>query len=310
MIHSSASQPSHSRLQCKALCDRKYFLRYISGLEPKQAFAPAFAGSCGHIGLEEFHRSGVAEQAISKAMAAWGSKRFHGEDWTFLTPGHLECILRNYTESKHTQDWKVVRLRMSDLKQEHLIATDVAVDDAGYLQLAEASFVVDVPGLGGVNIRPDLLLETASGLKVADHKFKMGWLGDKVYKEAKHGHQLRLYALTLSVLLGQPILQGMVNAIYAGEKASNPAFKGKRFEVYGFDYSPDNLVETKAWYRVHRQRMLQMEQEFSMADELEAPQHAGEHCGYCDYSVLCDAPPGIRPGLVKLHYSRKEPKAA
>lgn len=305
MIRSTVLQPSHSRLSRLQFCRRAYFYSYHLGIEAKQEFPPAFAGSAGHEGLECWHRTGDMDAALAAFQAVWGTKRFHG-DWDFLTAGHMECILRNYMESKHTQGWEVVRLRQSDLRSDRLIATDAKEDAQGFLILAEASFIVDVPGLGPVNVRPDLLLRVASGLRIADHKFKSGYLGSKVYHEAKYGHQLRLYALTMGALLDQPVTEGAVNAIYMGATASTDKFKGKRFEPYEFDYTSADFEETKAWYRSSCREAREMAEHFFDSDELSAPQNPGSHCGYCDFNKLCAVAPAYRPALIKLEYSKRK----
>jgi hypothetical protein len=303
MISSTVLQPSHSRLSSLHQCRRKYFYHYFLGLRSKQDFPPAFAGSCGHVGLDVWHRTGDKSAALAASAITWGPKRFHG-DWDFLTAGHLDIVLQQYMESLHTQDWEVVRLRLSDLRSDRLLATDVTEAADGYLQLAEASFVVDVPGLGPVNVRPDLLLRGSNGLRMVDHKFTTSYLGSKMYNQAKFGHQLRLYALAMAALTGEPVLEGSVNGIYMGSTASSDKFKGKRFDSYTFDYSESDFAETKAWYRRGVEEMKEMDLNFTPADELEAPQSPSDKCGYCDYSSLCGTAPAYRPALIKLNFAR------
>ena len=305
MISSTPDAPSHSRLACLAHCERKYFYNYHVGYKGKQLFAPMHAGSAGHVGLEAWHRLSNRD-AVSEAMhQAWSSHRFHG-DFEYLTPGHLECVLGNYMESKHTQGWQPVRLRRSDLVQEALLITDAVEDADGYLVLAEASFVINVPDLGPINMRPDLLLEQFGGrLCIVDHKFTTGWLGSKLYTRAKFEHQLRLYALGMSTLIGRPVESGLVNGIFMGEKAAQPAFKGQRFEPYSFDYTPADFEETKAWYIAGRLRMQHIAEHYSLADEMQAQQNPGEHCGRCDYSLLCSTVPAMRPIEIKKSFTRR-----
>lgn len=306
MIHSSTKAPSHSRLQTLHFCERKYFYKYSLQLESPEQFAPAYMGKCMHEALEVWHRTGDVAKAQATLIESWGSQRFHGKDWDWVTVGHAGLVLRAYMESKHTQDWTVVRLRRSDLDASRLLQTDAQEDEAGYLVLAEASFVVDVPGLGPVNIRPDLLLKVPTGLRVVDHKTSSSYLGSNIYNTTKYTHQLRLYALGMGALLKEPVGEGACNAIYTGKNAGNPGFKGNRFESFVFDYSPADFAETKAWYRSGMERMHEIEEHFTPADELAAPQNPGGHCGYCDYSKLCAAPAALRQGLIKMNFKRKE----
>lgn len=306
MISSTVLQPSHSRLNSLHSCRRKYFYHYHIGLRGKTDFPPAFAGSCGHVALDTWHRTGSKALALVAAAEAWGPKRFHG-DWDFLTPGHLDIVLQNYMESPHTQGWEVVRLRWADVRSNVLLASDVQEAADGYLQLAEASFVVDVPGLGPVNCRPDLILRGANGFRVVDHKFTTGYLGSKMYNQAKFGHQLRLYALAMSALLGEPVLEGAVNGIYMGSTASSPKFGGKRFDAYTFDYSDADFVETKAWYRSGVEEMKEIAEHYTEDDVLQAPQSPSEKCGYCDFASLCATAPVYRSGLIKLNFGRISP---
>lgn len=305
MIHSTAAAPSHSRLSCVHDCERKYFYRYILRISGKVDFPPAYAGSALHTAFDAWHRTGNAEVAQAALSEAWGRKTFHG-DWAWLTAGHASIVLDNYIRSKHTADWDVVRLGPADLSS-RLRQTDAACDAAGFFMLAEASFIIEVPELDGLlNLRPDLLLNTASGLQVVDHKTTTAYLGSKLYNGAKYSHQLRLYCLGLAALLSKPVLQAGINGVYTGKTASSPSFRGQRFDYYTFDFSAADLEETVAWYHVGRNRMLHMEEHFTEADELAAPQNPGAQCGYCEYNTLCSAPKALRPGLVKLEYRRKE----
>jgi hypothetical protein len=305
MISSTIDAPSHSRLASIHFCERKYFYKYARQLESPEQFAPAFMGQAMHAGLEAYHRSGDSNIAITALETAWGTRRFFG-DYDWVTPGHAGIVLRAYMDSKHTQDWTVLKLCRSDLNAACLIESDVQEDGAGYLMLAEASFVVDVPGLGLVNVRPDLLLQVPTGIRVVDHKTTTSYLGSNVYNTTKYTHQLRLYALAMGALLGQPVGEGGCNAIYTGKSASSPSFKGNRWEMYTFDYSPADFEETKAWYRVGKRKMEHVAEHFTDADELSAPQNPGSHCGYCEYSKLCSAPAALRSGLVKMNYRKKE----
>lgn len=304
MIRSTLEAPSHSRLQTLHACERKYWYRYYRKLESPEQFAPAHMGKALHAGLEAWHRTDDQQAAIAALDAEWGSQRFYG-DFDWVTPGHAAVVLRGYMNSKHAAGWEPVRLRRADLSQ-HLVETDAKEDAAGWLILAEASFVVDVPGLGLVNVRPDLLLKVPTGLRVVDHKSTTSYLGSNLYNGTKYGHQLRLYALAMGALLGQPVGEGACNGIYAGKSAGSDAFKGKRFESYVFDYSPADFAETKAWYKAGVNRSQYMAEHFTEQDELQAPQNPGPHCGYCDYGKLCSAPAALRGGLVKLNYRVKE----
>lgn len=305
MISSTPTAPSYSRIGCMLFCERKYFYKYHCGLESPEQFAPAYMGSVMHEALEVWHRTGDSVQAQAKLEQAWGSQRFHG-DYDWVTPGHASIVLARYMESGHAQDWEVVRLRRSDLDASRLLATDVVEDDAGYLVLAEASFVVDIPGMGPANIRPDMLLRLPTGLRVVDHKTSTSYLGSSVYNTTKYSHQLRLYAAGMAALLGEPVLEGGCNALYTGKSASSDKFTGKLFDSYTFDYSAADFEETKAWYKQARLRMEHMAEHFDETDELGAPQNAGGHCGYCEYSKLCAAPAALRPGLVRMSYKKKE----
>lgn len=304
MIHSTAVAPSQSRLATLHHCQRKYWYKYACGLDAKHVFAPAHAGKAAHAALDTWHRTGSVEHAEAAAADAWAGTVFHG-DFDWLTLGHLLTVLRGYFAAKHTQDWQVVKLRMEDMT-DALVECDAVAAEDGYLALAEASFIVNVPGMGMVNLRPDLLLQGASGYRIVDHKFTTAYLGNNIYIPAKHTHQLRLYALGMSALLGKPVLEGMVNAVYMGKTAASDKFKGQRYDSYVFDYSPADFEETKAWYAAGVLRMRDIEEHFAPGDELHAPQNPGKHCSSCDYAPLCIKPPVMRPGLMAQLYTTKE----
>ena len=305
MIHSTQQISSHSRLATLAHCNRKYFHSYVEGLESTgELSARLVAGKAGHAGLDAYYRTGSLEAGVEALQLEYGDFLPLGDD-AFLTCGHLEGILHNYTETYNAEVWKPVPLKLSDLRQEALIQQECTVTFEGIVVMSEASFVVRLSNGVPYIVRPDLIAEDAEGLRVADHKWTCGWLG-QMWSREKMSHQIRLYADGMSQLLGQPVRLGAINAIHMGKQALNSKSKAQKFDRFLFEWSEGQIRESLDWLELQRER----EEYLSCRTDSEGimfAQNPGSACSWCSFARLCEADPERARPLRKLReYRSKE----
>jgi RecB family exonuclease len=304
MIHSTLETSSHSRLQTLAHCDRRYYHSYVEGIEPKDdTSARLHAGKCGHVGLDTLARTGSLDAATEALREAWGDYKPLGDD-SYLTCGHLEGILHNYTETYNAEVWKPIPLKLSDLNQAALVEHECEVTPEGVVIMSEASFVVKLSNGMPFIVRPDLIVEDAEGLRVVDHKFTAGWLG-QLWSREKHSHQLRLYAEGMSALLGQPVRLGAINAVFMGKQALNDKSKAQKFDRFLFEWTEEQMWESLDW--VERKRAAEHELlKGSDPGERWFAQNPGSACSWCPYARLCEASPGRPRELRKIREYRSK----
>lgn len=295
-LRSTSKAPSHARLSSFVHCQRKYFYRYVlcCGEEYDEKTPWAHGGKLGHKALHGYYTAGAM------ALPEWGEEAPQTDPWT---EGMLHVILRNYEDHwKEKDDLKALRVKVSDLK--NVIEARYEEDEDGYLSFNEGTFIVQTP-VGPILIQPDFVGTDWSGdLCIVDHKFTGGYLGKRVYGDAKHGFQLRLYAYGVGHMLGKPVTKAYLNAIHVGPGQGNPKSKAQLFDRYPFDYSPGDFEDLEAWVLQAKQQWDDLESRDP--DEVWWLKNAGEHCSYCSFESLCSMSPRRRPVELAGYYQLKE----
>lgn len=249
-------------LQSITYCERFYYYRYISRLRPKDGSPPLRAGSAGHSALEVIYRDGFdqVERAVGKIHEEYTLRPLGF--WEFLTPAHLEIIVRNYVDFYRDRE----PFRVLSLIEEPIISEDL----------------LSFP-FGGI---PDLIVEDDSEPTIVDHKFTAGWFGHKK-TEAEYRKQGRLYVALARDQLGFEGNRAVFNFISMKEKAAEDGFTGQRFERVGFDYEDFEIKEALWWAEGAKRRIEILREE--NRQELQWLQNGGRWCKYCDFSDLCSA---------------------
>lgn len=295
-LRSTASSPSHARLSTFSLCQRKYFYRYIlcCGAEYDEGTPWAHGGKLGHKALDGFYSQGFM------ILPEWGDEVPQADSWT---EGILHVTLRNYEDHwKEKDDLKALRVQPGDLK--NVLDARYEVSDDGSIVFNEGTFVVQTP-VGPILIQPDFVGTDWSGeLCIVDHKFTGGYLGKRVYGDAKYGFQLRLYAYGVGQMLGKPVTKAYLNAIHVGSAQGNPKSKASLFERYPFDYSPGDFEDLEAWVIQTKRQWSDLESRD--LDEVWWLKNAGEHCSYCSFESLCTMSPRRRPVELAAYYQLRE----
>lgn len=269
----------HSALSLLLDCPRAWFHKYIEGIEPKGTALRLVAGSAMHKGLAVLYGSGLIEDAVQALAEEYGQQQPFG-DLDFLTIGHLETVLRNYYDR-----W-------------------VGQDPFEVVSLIEEPIVESIDGLqiGGI---PDMVVEEGGELVVVDHKTTTSFLGSHLYNRVKFTKQMPIYCLLLTEKLGRPVRRAIVNAIYTGKYAASEKSKAAKFERWSFEYSEEDLEETKWWLRNtiedsdDLRRRVEPEERFFT-------QHGGSHCGWCEFKSLCEVPPPLRGGIKSANFQKRE----
>lgn len=281
MKRSTPQIPSHSRYASWHHCERQAYHRYTEGLEGKTESAPAYLGSALHVGLAALYSRGLshADEACEAMTQWWNGQRFGG-DWSWVTPGHAEVVLRNYADhwQKRGDNWEV---------------------EAVY---AEERIEAEFPGFGPVMITPDLVVRLDGKLWVVDHKTTPGWLGGKFKTRVDMSHQLRIYCKGVESLMGEPVAGGICNAIHSGKNAAKPNTKTNLYERYPYNYLAGDYAETLAWLKAGRRK----EANFAGQEESEHGQNPGGLCSWCDYQPLCQAQPRARQMVKMQKFKRRE----
>ena len=280
---STSNKPSHSRVATLHDCERRFYHEYVEQLEPNEPSALKHMGGVLHVGFSSIY-SGLSIDAVKEAAATeWGNARFHG-DFSWVTLGHAQVVLHNYADywKAHGDDWEVIQVTPPDRQLECVI------DGNDFL------------------ITPDLVVRQSDGLRVVDHKTTSSYLGGKLYTRMKFGHQLRVYALGLQNVLQEPIVGGICNAVHMGEKAASASTKTKLYDRFGFDYTESDYEETRNWLRAGRHKEALLSERHIDDGGVFYAQNPSDRCSYCDFNKLCERPARLRPGIVKMHYRRRE----
>ena len=257
-------------------CPRAFYYKYVENIESKGDSIILLAGSAMHKGLAVIHESWEIEGAVQAMAEELDGATGHG-NLDFITAGHLETVLRNYIDHWQGRDpYKVV-----EMIEEPVIET------------------IDGMQIGGI---PDMVVDDDGEVIGLDHKTTTSYLGSHLYNRVKFGKQGPIYCLLLSEKLGIPVRRMVFNCIYTGKYANSVKSKATKFDRYSFEYSEEDLQETREWlYRlVHNIWDLEGKVEKCY------PQHGGSHCGWCEYSPLCEIAPPLRDGVKSSSFRQRE----
>jgi hypothetical protein len=274
--------PDFSYLNCLLECPRKFYLRHVRPIEPKEGSILLKAGTAGHAALAEWYHP----KSMYSLECALDALHAHYEDvvpagrYDFLTLGHMEVILKNFHDYWLGRcPWDVV-----ERIEEPLVAE------------------IDGTEFGGI---PDLMVEEHGDLLVCDHKFTTTYLGGHLYNRVKFSPQLRIYCVLATAFYKTPVRSGVINAIYMGDKASNPESKAQRFDRYRFDFTEDQIEETRKWLLEMNWRAMEIFSKQTLSP-FDFPQHGGAHCGWCEYRELCEVSPALRDGIERSRFQPRE----
>lgn len=270
----------HSYLLTLAECPRKHFYRHRLRLIPREG-GPAYmtAGSAMHLALAAYYENGMDLDAALATLRENYTLRPFG-NFEYLTLGHLETVMKGYdARYRDREPYRVIAM----------IEEPVTGTTAGLTPLA----------IGGI---PDMIVEEDGKKLVLDHKNTTGYLGDNLYNKVKFQHQMRIYCILATQLLGESVTGAVVNALYIGKYASSASSKAAKFDRYRFDYTSDQLEETEQWIST----TVAAEHHYSGGMESEHeelwPQCGGVQCGFCEFATLCEAPPRLRPALIRVRF--------
>lgn len=277
MTQSLPTIPDHSFLSDTAHCQRLAYYKYERGLESVEPGSPPMiAGSAGHAGLAALYADEPIEEAIGKMHEYLDRNELKAAGrYDYLTSGHMEVVLRNYYD--HWRD-----------KEPYTI-----------IETIEEPIVADIGvgfEVGGI---PDLIVQDGEGAYLAlDHKFTAGYIGSRLYNRTKFTHQLRTYALLTRAKFGIHIQGGVVNAIYMGKHATSSTTKATLFDRWRFDWTAEQLAETREWIRQTNGRFT------DLIDQPESVwlQNGGSHCGWCQFQELCSSPPALRENRIRTNF--------
>lgn len=100
---------SHSKMSLYRRCKQSYHWKYVEKRFPPSSLGQV-RGTCGHVAMEEWHRSYNAQAAMNAAWATWTNKGYRGgDDWMLL-----EDALNRYFPWSLTHD--TFRLVKSEIK--------------------------------------------------------------------------------------------------------------------------------------------------------------------------------------------------
>jgi len=258
---------------------RKYHYRYVRKIVPITENTDRLeAGKLLHEGLEELYLHGSLSP-----LPEWQATTM---EW--LNSEHLDGVLQAYAAYYHDDDlerWKIIQYGDSMVEPELLVT------------------------LGGYEIilKPDLVVydEVDGIIRVVDHKTTFGYIRKEMRMMAHMGHQLKMYILGLKELTGMEIGGAVMNAIYAGERALNPASKAVKFDRYVADYTPDELEATHRSLDMAHERMMDHQRTWQSVTHLDEA-NIGYHCSFCSYKPLCSAAPNMIDKRIASDYKQSE----
>jgi len=309
-LDSTLEAPSHSRLAKLHDCRRAYGYRYVMGLRSRGSQSTkSLGGKAGHAALDTLHRLGwEAREIADNHIDAIFSEHVSNPEW--LTAEHMKGIIGNYIEryADEDDDFRRLRLNADDvLKNEAVLYSDLAgrVADDGSFSMNEMNMVVQLDDKLKMTLVLDMLVERKDGtVWVADHKFTAQYLGQGVLGRYITSKQMPLYILAARKLVGR-CDGAILNAVWMGQAACNPASKATKFDRYYFDYTEGQLEEALEWAALSRGRAQSETNAFGFNMEY-WPQNPSSYCSGCDYLQLCEVAPAMRPGRITQWYDLAE----
>lgn len=290
-MNSSTQVIDHSFASTILACPRKHFHAFEQHLSPLEESIPMVVGSAMHKALAVLYKRGFneVEAAITAMESYLEEKRLRlppTGTFDYITAGHLRVVLENYVDHWGTKEV----LTVSALVEEPVVAP-LEIDGAWQ-------------HVGGI---PDLIVRDGGVALCLDHKCTTSYIGANLYNRLKFSHQFRIYCLLMETLLGEPVRGAIANAIYIGKGASTPTSKATRFERWRFDYSLNQLNETKEWLLASK-NLLSYYRNIAGENELKWPQNPSTSCGWCQFAPLCEVPDVLRPVKVRTLYTVRRPE--
>lgn len=314
LIALSGPVADYSFLSTAADCLRRHQLTYEEGWVPRETAMPLIAGSAIHAGVDRLLTSGkgAVDQAVEEAL-----KHYDGvvippaSKFAYLTPGHIEVIVRNYADMQlGAVDLKPIRISVDDLRGEYLEYLDINAQEDGYLRIAETPLAVkwwdDTKTEHIVYAGKLDWPTTISGYDyIVDHKCTSQSLSQWWADRYAFSHQLRGYVAILQILTGRKFAGAFVNAIHMGPNATRPPsewakLKGEPFRLFGpYNYGDAMLAETRDWAK----RWLRIIDEHRKLGGA-WPQN-DKSCGFCSFKEVCRANPKVRPMILAKDFVKR-----
>lgn len=294
--------PDYSYISNLHACPRRHFYEAERNLASEEVVPVLHAGTAGHDGLEALHSSDWdVNEAIAAMRKSWGDYRVpRNHDHDFLSPNHLEVIIRNYADEFRGRP-----------RSTFAVGSDL---------FAERTFTMDWGGttVGG---RIDLLEENKQGeLYLLDWKFTTQWVNRWYIQQRapRIDHQMRLYTAALQQELDRRLAGTYILGVYMGEKATDPpeaweSRKSSPFRLFGpFSFSEEKLKETRAWIE---QSLREIEFRRGSEARFERAEYAWPQntrnkysCNRCDFESLCESSPLVRDNKMKSDFVEREPQ--
>jgi hypothetical protein len=296
------------------------------GLEPSGESLQLDAGNAIHAAMHTLYTSGDGELALHVLRQTFGEDRSlpaPSAKYSHINVGFLEVVFKNYLTWREKHDtFEPLLVHYEDLDLSQVAAAMWQVLPDGRVILGESKLVMrlDVDGDEFIYAgKPDLPILMGGGLYIMDHKTSCGGYLSQWWAE-KHtiSNQLRGYCRMIELVAskvlaqaGQQRVQGaIINGIYAGEKATDPKFRGTSFSRFGpFLYRPSHLDEAivNQWWWLKMRHLYAETADASPAlRKYGWGQNTGKACQGCPYLDLCREQPAARRGVIQTKYSRKE----
>lgn len=241
-------------------CPRHHQIKVEERLTEPGDSAPMVAGIAIHAALEYYYAAGhlgpeAERMALELCRDEWN--RFNidpssvPEKHSHLTLDHLLGVLRGYF-----QEWNINRIEifeplritsLDDMDLSQVVGARFRLNSAGNIILGESNLIMrfEVDGdpfvLAG---KPDLPVRDQMGsLWAMDHKTTSSSLSDWWAKKHEMSNKDRGYMAMLASLLGTPLRGAIINAIYVGKYALNPASRATKFHRFSFPFTEGHVEE-------------------------------------------------------------------
>lgn len=309
-----------------ASCERYAYYKYERSLVSGEQSLALTMGKALHIAIDHLYtHAWDVEGAISAALVSWGDFALPvTHRLGYATKGHLETIIRNYSEDRDPAQVTPIRLRPEDLHADARTLAAFEVDDEGFIRLAESPLTIDWDGVpyGGMIDLPNRM---GSDYTLWDNKSSRNWISEHWAQKYAYSHQFRGYLGILRHLTGMPFDRVYVNGIYTGKEASDDSSKwGKRTtrrsQLFGpYIYSPSHIAETREWARGWLARAAENRER---AARIEAAGGSGENAWLqndtacfkfgepCTYYDICKRSPHLREAVIKQLYTIRDFRGA
>lgn len=289
---------SYSSLATLSACSEKYRLGYVERLEAPGVNLPAHNGTVLHAAFRHLYVNGWTPELLPEALdivdAEWGDvKAPFGDKKSFLTREHARLRLEMYVEERVASP---TILELGDVVSafvEEMHEFEWWSPDGGIIRLR------------GI---PDLVIAHEGKTYVVDNKFPTsGWLSDYYFLRFSLGYQLRIYAAMYEQKMGVHVDGGIINAVSAAEKSTDPAEKWKTRKsspsmLRVIDFTPEQVEEAHVWAR----GLLAQRDAHAASGTWPRNELACDDYGGCEFLPLCLAPNENVRAAKKLTMFRKK----